>query len=78
MIYHSCGLGCMECEVLDKGSWVVVFSVDVNFVLGHTSGTAEQGTDRNGGIIESRTEGNFMYLKFVNLIMCNSGDVFLY
>lgn len=50
----------------------------MNFVLGHTSGTAEQGTDRNGGIIESRTEGNFMYLKFVNLIMCNSGDVFLY
>lgn len=50
----------------------------MNFVLGHTSGTAEHGTDRNGGIIDSRTEGNFMYLKFVNLIMCNSGDVFLY
>lgn len=48
----------------------------MNFVLGHTSGTAEQGTDRNGGIIESRTEGIFMYLKFVNLIICNSGDVF--
>lgn len=48
----------------------------MNFVLGHTSGTAEQGTDRNGGIIDSRTEGNFMYLKFVNLIICNSGDVF--
>lgn len=52
-----------------------------NFVLGHRSGTAEQGTDRNGGKMKAGclgfwelVEGNFMCLKLVNLIILIDTD----
>lgn len=58
------------------------------FVLGHRSGTlqsTEQGADRKGGkmkagcldfweLVEEWGEGNFMCLKFVNLIMLIDTD----
>lgn len=54
-------------------------------VLGHRSGTTEQGADSKGGkmkagcldfweLVEEWGEGNFMCLKFVNLIMLIDTD----